>query len=486
MADAEESVPQGVGKDGYDFDQQKVLGEGASCKVVTATRKNDNLAVAVKIMNKTKAVNAKMFKKEREILQKLKHPNIINLIETFDTSKKFYIVTELSNGGELFDRIVDPKFNMTEKIVAMYMKQVLEALHHLHSRNIVHRDLKPENFIFKSSAVDAPIILIDFGTALVVEDDTEYTDLVGTPFYLAPESASNRPSRTGKMLKSSDIWSAGVITYICLTGSPPFYGNTNRQICHAIVRNKISFPDHKPPLSEGFKDWIGKSTQKRWKKRITMDEALQHNWILGETATKNKINVDAVRSLRQFNYQSKLKKAVANILATNMGDGPSERVLKHFNSLDKDGDQKLSVEELEALFKEVGYQADTATAEAKRVMSEVDRDQDGHISLEEFGVVWQRKLLAVNEQYIKAVFGVLDGDNNGEITAEELGKVLEHMNEDDIESIIQEADTNGDGKIQYKEFRNAMKERIPQPQPIKVQSSDLASFDEESSSAIVS
>merc|ERR1719354_1291705 len=217
-------------------------------------------------MNKTKAVNAKMFKKEREILQKLKHPNIINLIETFDTSKKFYIVTELSNGGELFDRIVDPKFNMTEKIVAMYMKQVLEALHHLHSRNIVHRDLKPENFIFQSSAVDAPIILIDFGTALVVEDDTEYTDLVGTPFYLAPESASNRPSRTGKMLKSSDIWSAGVITYICLTGSPPFYGNTNRQICHAIVRNKISFPDHKPPLSEGFKDWIGKSTQKRWTK----------------------------------------------------------------------------------------------------------------------------------------------------------------------------------------------------------------------------
>eukprot|EP00493_Phyllostaurus_siculus_P022706 UN23040 len=99
------------------------------------------------------------------------------------------------------------------------------------------------------------------------------------------------------MLKSSDIWSAGIITYICLTGSPPFYGNTNRDICHAIVRNKVTFPDHKPPLSPGFQDFVGKALQKRWKKRITMDEALQHNWILGEAATENKINVDAVRSL---------------------------------------------------------------------------------------------------------------------------------------------------------------------------------------------
>jgi calcium-dependent protein kinase len=476
MADAEENT--GVGYAGYDFEKKKVLGEDASCKVVTAIRKNDKLAVAVKIMDKSRKIHGDMFKKEHAILKELSHPNIINLIETFQAKNKFYIVTELSQGGELFDRIVDPKFSMTEKIVSSYMMQVLEALNHLHSRNIVHRDLKPENFIFKSAAVDAPIILIDFGTALVVDDNEEYTDLVGTPFYLAPESASNRPSRTGKMLKSSDIWSAGIITYICLTGSPPFYGNTNRDICHAIVRNKVTFPDHKPPLSAGFQDFVGKALQKRWKKRITMDEAMQHNWILGEAATENKINVDAVRSLRQFNYQSKLKKAVSGILASNMGEGPSERVLKHFKSLDKDGDDRLSVEELEALFQEVGYQNDTATAEAQRVMSEVDKDQDGHISLEEFGIVWQRKLLAVNEQYIKAVFGVLDNDNNGEITAAELGAVLEDLSEEDVATIIKEADTNGDGKIQYKEFRNAMKERIPKPQPLNVNRSDLANVEQ--------
>lgn len=468
MAEAE-----GCGKNGYEF-SKKVLGEGASCKVVVAKRKTDGLKAAVKIMDKTRKVHGSMYRKEVAILSELDHPNIINLIEHFETAKKLYIVTELSEGGELFDRIVDPNNKMTEKGVAAMMLQVLEALNHLHKLNIVHRDLKPENFIFKTAAKDAPIILIDFGTALKVEDEKNYGDLVGTPFYLAPESASNRASRSGKMLKSSDIWSAGVITYICLTGSPPFYGNSNREICHAIVRSPLTFPDHDPPLSSGFRDFVKKALEKRWKKRITMDEALQHGWILGHAASDNKINIDAVRSLRQFNYQSKLKKAVSGILATNMGEGPSERVSQHFSKLDKDGDKRLSVDELTQLFTEVGYQANTAVNEAKRVMSEVDRDSDGFVSLEEFGIVWQRKLLAVNDQYIKAVFGVLDTDNNGEITAEELSAVLEGMDEKDVKAIIKEADTNKDGKIQFKEFKNAMKERVPKPQGLQVNTDDLA------------
>eukprot|EP00492_Amphilonche_elongata_P001846 TRINITY_DN2195_c0_g1_i1.p1 TRINITY_DN2195_c0_g1~~TRINITY_DN2195_c0_g1_i1.p1 ORF type:complete len:169 (+),score=42.66 TRINITY_DN2195_c0_g1_i1:71-577(+) len=157
---------------------------------------------------------------------------------------------------------------------------------------------------------------------------------------------------------------------------------------------------------------------KRWEKRITMDDAIQHQWIL--KSGDKKVNIDAIRSLRQFNYQSKLKKLVAGILQVNMGDGPAERVEKHFKELDTDGSGTLTRDELAKLFTNAGYQEGTAKEQVDMIMGETDTDGDGTISLKEFGVVWQRKLLAVNDKYIKAVFKVLDGDGDGSITAEEL------------------------------------------------------------------
>eukprot|EP00494_Astrolonche_serrata_P033834 UN34103 len=119
---------------------------------------------------------------------------------------------------------------------------MLSALNYLHRKNIVHRDLKPENWLFKSTAKDASLILIDFGTAKIVKEGEKYKDLVGTPFYLAPETASAQPYRTAMELRASDIWAVGVIAYICLTGSPPFWGRTNKAICRAICKNQVVLP----------------------------------------------------------------------------------------------------------------------------------------------------------------------------------------------------------------------------------------------------
>lgn len=440
---------------------KKTLGEGASCSVVVGTCHADGKMYAVKIMKADKQVNQNMWDQETAILKKLKHPNIVAFKEAAKFPKELFIVTHLVGGGELFDRIVKDEYEMTEKLVASIVKDMLQALHYLHGMNIVHRDLKPENFLFDSKAPDAKIVLIDFGTAIEVEDDAKYSDLVGTPFYLAPESATNQPSRTGRMLKSSDIWAVGVIAYICLTGTPPFYGNTNREICRAIVKKKLKFPDLE--LSSGFKDFCVKCLVKRWKKRLDLDNAMLHPWVIGEAASKAKINMDTIRSLRQFNNASKLKKAVSKILAQNMGQGPEQRVREHFARLDVDNNGFLNQKELTQLMQDLGFHKRESEVEAERIMKEADSNNDAQIDFEEFATVWQRKLLTVNDQYIRAVFGVLDCNGDGYVTKEELAGVLDTTaNADEVAAMISEADQNNDGKIEFLEFRRAMKEQMKQ------------------------
>jgi len=445
----------------------KVLGEGASCRVILALRRSDNIKCAVKQIKRRTEDGSEneifevMWRKEQDILSQLEHPNIIGFMEAGCDDRDFFIVTEFNEGGELFNRIVNEEYEMTEAGVARIVREMLQAVGHMHRMNIVHRDLKPENWLFRTNDSESSIVLIDFGTALEVEDETRYTDLVGTPFYLAPESATNQPYRTGAMLKSSDIWAIGVIAYICLTGQPPFHGTRNADICRAIVKKKLRFPGD-IELSQGFKDFCSKSLKKRWNQRLSMDDALMHPWVIGETATENRINLDTVRSLRQFQHQTKLKKAVSGILAQNMGQGPEQRVREHFNRLDIDGDNALDLDELRQLIKDLGFHEVESDIEAQRILEEADTDNDGSISFEEFATVWQRKLLTVNEQYIHAVFNVLDSNGDGFIDAEELMGVLEGYSREDVEQMIEEVDGsgNGDGVIDFQEFKKAMKEQI--------------------------
>merc|ERR1711879_246012 len=121
---------------------------------------------------------------------------------------------------------------------------MLESLKFLHDRNIVHRDIKPENFVFADNREDSNMILIDFGCAKRVEDDKEYTDIVGTPYYLSPECAAKKQQKTGFFLKESDIWSVGCIAYIMLTGSFPFRGSTTQQLLQEIIRKPVEYPSN--------------------------------------------------------------------------------------------------------------------------------------------------------------------------------------------------------------------------------------------------
>jgi len=495
----------------------RTLGSGASCKVVVGSQKsNEKNQVAIKIMNKDRPIMHQLYHREVDILSRLcpasvspenYHKNILRFEGCCEDENCYYIVTKMLEGGELFDRIVskEEKYIITEKQAAFLIRDMLTAVKYCHDHNIVHRDLKPENFVMATKEVNADVVLIDYGCASVVKDDDIVDDIVGTAYYLAPELAcaalhdiyknsqlgynSQIPKpkkRNGRILKATDVWAMGVISYVMMTGRAPFRGKDNQAIFEATCLQELKFPEkdaryqNQLQLSDHFKDFVSKILVKNPDERISIDDAIRHPWVQGIQAGDYRLNRQALDCLRQFNYQSKLKKEITRVLASHSEQKNEEEILRHFKRLDADGDNYLVVEELELLLKDMGYANHELHEEAVKMVQNADVNGDQRIDLEEFKTIWFRKVLSTNDQYIRGVFNVFDDNGDGHIDARELQLVLfpstenkpesspnpqsaEPENFEILESIrhmIEEVDENGDQVIQFEEFQKAMKEDI--------------------------
>ena len=171
---------------------------------------------------------------------KIDHPSIIKLYEVFEDSRYVYLIMEECTGGELFDRIYEriTKKNLyTEKEAALIFKQYMSAICHCHSLNVCHRDLKPENLLLLNESEDSHLKVIDFGLSKIFNEvNHKMSTKVGTAYYVSPEVLC------GDYDEKCDIWSAGVILYILLTGEPPFNGTNDNEIYKRISKKKFSFP----------------------------------------------------------------------------------------------------------------------------------------------------------------------------------------------------------------------------------------------------
>lgn len=196
------------------------IGEGAFGVVKEVFSKNGGGKRAMKIIKKSSA-NKKEIEKmmdEVNILKSLDHPNILKLYEFYQDENHYYLITEFCRGGEMFEKIKQDN-NFSEKTAAFYMKELFSTLIYMHNTGLVHRDIKPENILLDNEQHDkASIKIIDFGTGVRLKKGHNLTEVIGTPFYMAPEVFSM------KYGKPVDVWSAGIITYIMLCGYPPFGG----------------------------------------------------------------------------------------------------------------------------------------------------------------------------------------------------------------------------------------------------------------------
>ena len=166
----------------------KMLGSGAFGEVRVCVHRESQAQRAVKVLRKSHMDEdeKRMFFNEINILKDLDHPNILKMYEFFEDEKRYYIVTDICKGGELFDEIV-AKGKFGEKDAAMLINQVLTCINYCHKNHIVHRDLKPENVLLEANKEFDQIKIIDFGTSLVIKDGEKLDEKLGTPYYIAPE-----------------------------------------------------------------------------------------------------------------------------------------------------------------------------------------------------------------------------------------------------------------------------------------------------------
>lgn len=265
----------------------KTLGSGACGEVRLAFQRKTCKKVAIKIISKRKfAVHSERedpalnVETEIEILKKLNHPCIIKIKDFFE-AEDYYIVLELMEGGELFDRVVGNK-RLKEATCKLYFYQMLLAVQYLHENGIIHRDLKPENVLLSSQKEDCLIKITDFGQSKILGETSLMRTLCGTPTYLAPEVLISLG--TAGYNRAVDCWSLGVILFICLSGYPPFSEyKTQVSLKDQITSGKYNFiPEVWAEVSEKALDLVKKLLVVDPKARFTTEEALAHPWLQDE------------------------------------------------------------------------------------------------------------------------------------------------------------------------------------------------------------
>ncbi|KAM4628703.1 calcium/calmodulin-dependent protein kinase type IV isoform 1-T1 [Polymixia lowei] len=295
------------------------LGRGATSIVFRCEEKQTQKPYAAKVLKKT--IDKKIVRTEIGVLLRLSHPNIIRLKEIFETEADIALVLELVTGGELFDRIVERGY-YSERDAAHVIKQILEAVAYLHGNGVVHRDLKPENLLYADLSLDAPLKIADFGLSKIIDDQVTMKTVCGTPGYCAPEIL--RGNAYGPEV---DMWSVGVILYILLCGFEPFFDPRGDQYMYSRILN-CDYEFVSPwwdDVSLNAKDLVSKLIVQDPHKRLSVQEALQHPWVLGKAARFSHMDTTQ-RKLQEFNARRKLKAAMKAVVATSrMHEGSRRR-----------------------------------------------------------------------------------------------------------------------------------------------------------------
>lgn len=458
----------------------EILGRGGYGVVLGCTRRADEEAFACKRLD-LKRLSAKGLARLHEEIAALKaldHPHIVRLREVFysDTGRTCLLVTDLCSGGELFKAVdkrarpgVRPPF--TESRAAGLMRQMLGVVRYMHSCGVCHRDLKLENWLFDGPDPDTSTLrLVDFGLARVfgplrpdlskTRSKTNFDERVGSAYYCAPEVLE------GIYDRRCDLWSLGVIAYMLLSGTPPFWGRNDKEILKRVRTTEVKFPPElfRTTSSEGL-SLVRGLLQRDVEVRLTADQALEHPFfslysrmlrsvsstigdMLPENTSEDPFLLDALRTFAALNAFSKL---VVEVAAAHLAPARLVQLRQDFTRADLDGDGVLSIGELRTFLGD----AQVEERELELLFAATDVDATQTLSFHEFMAAALVRRVELDDKMLHVAFEAIDSEGLGYITRE---AVIATMGRDakrygssaEVDAALAHAGVGG--RVDYNEF----------------------------------
>ncbi|XP_064193262.1 myosin light chain kinase 3-like isoform X1 [Anguilla rostrata] len=281
----------------YTIKPHEVLGGGRFGQVHKCTERTSGLTLAAKIIKVKGMKDRDEVKNEICVMNQLDHVNLIQLYDAFESRTNLTLVMEYVEGGELFDRIVDDNYQLTELDTIVFMRQICEGVQYLHQQYILHLDLKPENILCVSTTGNQ-IKIIDFGLARKYRPREKLKVNFGTPEFLAPEVVNYE-----FVSFPTDMWSVGVITYMLLSGLSPFLGDNDTETMNNILHSNWDFDaDAFENVSEEAKDFVSRLLIPEKCSRLSASGCLKHSWLnhLEEKAKMQRVQLKSQLRLQRY------------------------------------------------------------------------------------------------------------------------------------------------------------------------------------------
>ncbi|NXD66654.1 MYLK2 kinase, partial [Eolophus roseicapillus] len=298
----------------FNLSSKEILGGGKFGEVHICTEKQTGLKLAAKVIRKQGAKDKEMVLLEIDVMNQLNHRNLVQLYDAIETPREIILFMEFVEGGELFERIIDDDYQLTEVDCMVFVRQICEGIRFMHHMRVLHLDLKPEN-ILCVAATGHMVKIIDFGLARRYNPQEKLKVNFGTPEFLSPEVVNYE-----QVSYTTDMWSMGVITYMLLSGLSPFLGDNDTETLNNVLAANWYFDEETfESVSNEAKDFVSNLIIKDKSARMSASQCLEHPWLknLAEKAKRCNRRLKSQVLLKKYVMRRRWKKNFIGVCAAN-------------------------------------------------------------------------------------------------------------------------------------------------------------------------